>query len=76
MFMFMFELNFDINVSVQTTELYYISGDLALIQSQSKKCPQKHGGFFAKKRHFDVIIIPIFILQTTDNKNCRESRRK
>ena len=21
-------------------------------------CPQKHGGFFAKKRHFDVIIFP------------------
>ena len=55
-----------------TTELYYISGDRALIQSQSKKCPQKHGGFWPKIRHFDVIIIAIFMVQTTDNQNCSE----
>ena len=56
----------------KTTELYYISGDRALIQSQSKKCPQKHGGFWPKIRHFDVIIIPIFMVQITDNQNCSE----
>ena len=55
-----------------TTELYYISGDRALIPRQSKKCPQKHGGFWPKIRHFDVIIIPIFMVQTTDNQNCSE----
>ena len=47
---------------VLTTELYYISGDRALIQSQSKKCPQKHGGFLPKIRHFDVTVMA----QTTD----------
>ena len=59
-----------------TTELYYISGDRALIPRQSKKCPQKHGGFWPKIRHFDVIIIPIFMVQTTDTQNCSEMRRK
>ena len=39
-----------------------ISGDRALIQSQSKKCPQKHGGFLPKIRHFDVTVMA----QTTD----------
>ena len=62
--------------SIGTTELYYISGDRALIPRQSKKCPQKHGGFWPKIRHFDVIIIPIFMVQTTDNQNCSETRRK
>ena len=47
---------------VQTTELYYISGDRALIQSQSKKCPQKQGGFWLKLRHFDVTLMAL----TTD----------
>ena len=31
-----------------------ISGDRALIPRQSKKCPQKHGGFWPKIRHFYV----------------------
>ena len=44
------------------TELYYISGDRALIQSQSKNCPQKHGGFLPKICHFDVTVMA----QTTD----------
>ena len=48
--------------SVKSTELYYISGDRALIQSQSKKCPRKHGGFLPKIRHFDVTVMA----QTTD----------
>ena len=33
---------------IRITELYYISGDRALTESQLKKCPQKHGGFFPK----------------------------
>ena len=35
-------------VSPTTTDLYYISGDKALIQTQSKKCLQKHGRFCQK----------------------------
>ena len=51
-----------------TTELNYISGDHARIQSQSKKCPQKHGGFLAKIRHFDVTLMA----QTTDQTAIRK----
>ena len=32
-------------VCVSVTELYYISGDCALIPRQSTNCNQKHGGF-------------------------------
>ena len=38
------------------TELYYISGDCALIPRQSTNCNQKHGGFWPNLRHFDVTI--------------------
>ena len=64
------------NMGSTTTELYYISGYRALIPRQSKKCPQEHGGFWPKIRHFDVIIIPIFMVQTTDTQNCSATRRK
>ena len=39
-----------------TTELYYISGDCALIPRQSTNCNQKHGGFWPNLRHFDVTV--------------------
>ena len=39
-----------------TTELYYISGDCALIPRQSTNCNQKHGGFWQNLRHFDVTV--------------------
>ena len=39
-----------------TTELYYISGDCALIPRQSTNCNQKHGGFWPTLHHFDVTI--------------------
>ena len=38
------------------TELYYISGDCALIPRQSTNCNQKHGGFWPNLRHFDVTV--------------------
>ena len=41
---------------VRTTELYYISGDCALIPRQSTNCNQKHGGFWPNLRHFDVTV--------------------
>ena len=49
-----------------------ISGDRALASRQSKKCPQKHGGFWPNLRHFDVIIIRIFMVKTTDKLKCGE----
>ena len=39
-----------------STELYYISGDCALIPRQSTNCNQKHGGFWPNLRHFDVTV--------------------
>ena len=42
--------------NVPTTELYYISGDCALIPRQSTNCNQKHGGFWPNLRHFDVTV--------------------
>ena len=41
---------------VYTTELYYISGDCALIPRQSTNCNKKHGGFWPNLRHFDVTV--------------------
>ena len=41
---------------VNFTELYYISGDCALIPRQSTNCNQKHGGFWPNLRHFDVTV--------------------
>ena len=38
------------------TDLYYISGDCALIPRQSTNCNQKHGGFWPNLRHFDVTV--------------------
>ncbi len=46
--------------------------DRALASRQSKKCPQKHGGFWPNLRHFDVIIIRIFMVKTTDKLKCGE----
>ena len=43
-------------LQVVHTELYYISGDCALIPRQSTNCNQKHGGFWPNLRHFDVTI--------------------
>ena len=48
---------------MQATELYYISGDRAPVPRQSKKCPQKHGGFPLKIRQFDVTLMA----HTTDH---------
>ena len=42
--------------NLDPTELYYISGDCALIQRQSTNCNQKHGGLWPNLRHFDVTI--------------------
>ena len=42
------------SLKVVITELYYISGDCALIPRQSTNCNQKHGGFWPNLRHFDV----------------------
>ncbi len=36
-----------------------ISGDHALASRQSKKCPQKHGGFWPNLHHYDVVS-PLF----------------
>ena len=51
---------FDVTVSLfswgHPTELYYISGDCALIPRQSTNCNQKHGGFWPNLRHFDVTV--------------------
>ena len=47
---------FVFDVSVKITELYYISGDCALILHQSTNCNQKHGGFWPNLRHFDVTV--------------------
>ncbi len=44
-----------------------ISGDRAVASRQSKKCPQKHGGFWPNLRHFDVTI-DLFLVNTTDQK--------
>ena len=44
------------NLNASTTELYYISGDCALIPRQSTNCNQKHGGFWPNLRHFDVTV--------------------
>ena len=41
---------------------------MALIQSQSKKCPQKHGGFWPKIRHFDVTLMALTTDQTAIRK--------
>ena len=38
------------------TELYYISGDCALIPRQSTNCNQKHEGFWQNLRHFEVTV--------------------
>ena len=46
--------NFPLEVAF--TELYYISGDCALIPRQSTNCNQKHGGFWPNLRHFDVTV--------------------
>ena len=43
-------------IMVEPTELYYISGDCALIPRQSTNCNQKHGGFWPNLRHFDVTV--------------------
>ena len=42
--------------NVAGTELYYISGDCALILCQLTNCNKKHGGFWPNLRHFDVTI--------------------
>ena len=44
------------NFGFSYTELYYISGDCALIPRQSTNYNQKHGGFWPNLRHFDVTI--------------------
>ena len=45
-----------VKMCVLSTELYYISGDCALIPRQSTNCNQKHGGFWPNLRHFDVTV--------------------
>jgi hypothetical protein len=42
---FIYDPNFRVEIRVQTTELYYITGGGAPISLQSNKCRQKHGGF-------------------------------
>ena len=62
------------------TELYYISGDCALIPRQSTNCNQKHGGFWPNLRHFDVTV-SLFSCRTPltrylSGKNCKNFKHE